>query len=195
MIKNSLILLIILTFTGCISITKEIPAYSTYTINVNNVLTTSKNSSNITIAVTEPKTLTSINSKYILYSTKNYTSEHYAFSKWSDNPSKMIQMQIVKYLSSTNHYKLINSSRINTRSNYRLLSEIDTFHQYFNKEKSFIEFTIRVYLKNKKSTNYKTFTYIQPCEKNNALEAVKAFNISVNTFVQDLDKWILNKTQ
>jgi ABC-type uncharacterized transport system auxiliary subunit len=194
--KNSLILtIILLSFTGCISITKEIPASSTYTLNVDKSTTINKNSSHTTIEIKEPNTLSSLNSKYISYATKPYISENYAFSKWSDTPTKMIQNQSIKYLSSTNNYNFVNSSNINVRSDYQVLSEIDNFHQYFQENKSYVKFTIRVYLKNRKNTYYQNFSYTQLCTQNNAIGAVKAFNVVVNTFVKDLDKWILTNIQ
>jgi len=190
---NSLILItILLTFTGCINLTQEVPAYSTYTININNKLVENKNSSNIKLEIKEPKALASINSKYISYSTKSYTSENYALSKWSDNPSKMIQTQMVKYLSSTYNYAFVNNSNINVRSDWQLLSEITNFHQTFHDNKTFVEFSINVYLKNRKTTYYKNFIYKQSCEENNAVGAVKALNLVVNDFAEDLDKWILD---
>ena len=190
---NSLILVVfVLTFTGCISLTKEVPAYSTYTLNVDNSKHINDNGTNIKLEIKEPKALHSINSKYISYSTKNYTSENYALSKWSDNPSKMIQTQMVKYLSSTYNYAFVNNSNINVRSDWQILSEIINFHQSFKKEETFVEFSINIYLKNRKETFYKNFTYTQPCEQNNALGAVKALNIVVNSFVKDLDKWVLD---
>lgn len=189
-INNIIIAIILLTFTGCI--TKEVPAYSTYTLNVNSSQKVNNNNSNIKLEIKEPKALTSINSKYISYSTKKYVSENYALSKWSDSPSKMIQTQIVKYLSSTSNYAFVNNSNINVRSDWQLLSEITNFHQSFQKDKTFVEFSINIYLKNRKTTYFKNFTYSQPSEEKNALGAVKALNIVVNNFVQDLDKWILD---
>lgn len=191
-INNLIITIILLSFSGCISITKEVPASSTYTLNVHNSIKKDEINSDIKIEIKEPKALSSINSKYISYSTKDYISENYALNKWSDSPTKMIQNQAIKYLSSTNHYSFVNSSNINVRSDYQLLSEIDSFHQYFNNNKGFVEFSIRVYLKNRKDTFYNNFTYTQPCEENNAIGAVKALNVVVNSFVQDLDKWILD---
>lgn len=190
---NSLILIIfVLTFTGCINITKEIPAYSTYTLSVNNSKQVNQNSTNLKLEIKEPKALHSINSKYISYSTKNYTSENYALSKWSDSPTNMIQTQMVKYLASTYNYTFVNNSNINVRSDWQVLSEIISFHQSFQDEKAFVEFSINIYLKNRNNTYYKNFTYTQQCEQNNALGAVKALNVVVNSFVQDLDKWILD---
>ncbi len=191
-IKNLLLLTIIVIFTGCINITKEIPAYSTYTLhtNINNSINTQK-ALNIKLEIKEPKALSSVNSKFISYSTKSFKSETYALSKWSDRPSKMIQSQIIKYLSKTNHYNYINSANIHVKSDYDLLSEIDSFQQYFIEDKSFVEFSIRVYLKNKTNTFYKSFQYTQKCEENNALGAVKSFNTITNKFVKDLDNWIV----
>lgn len=192
-INSVLLIAFILLFTGCINITKEIPAYSTYTINTKTIAQNKKlNKSDIKLEIKEPKALHSVNSKYISYSKKSYKSENYALSKWSDNPSKMIQHQIVKYLSSTSNYTFVNSSSINVRNNWQLLSEIESFHQYFIDNKSFVKLSIRVYLKDRKTTHFKQFTYTQQCEQNNAIGAVKALNNLTSTFVKDLDSWIID---
>ena len=195
-IKSFVLLTTLLTFSGCISITKDIPAYSTYTLNTPDAF--EKNtplSSKVKIEIKEPKALSSINSKYILYATKSFKSEQYALSKWSDRPSKMLQNQMIRYLSSTNNYTYINSSSINIQTDYQLLSELDSFIQYFEDEHSFVTFSIRVYLKNRKETHYKKFQYTQPCDENNAQGAVKAFNSIVEHFTKDLDRWILENIE
>lgn len=192
-ITSVLFIIILLTFTGCISVTKEIPAAATYTLNTKQSTTLHTDGSKITLEIKEPNTLDSINSKYISYATKLYKSEHYALSKWSDTPTKMIQNQVIKYLSTTKKYTFVHSSNINIRSDYQVLSEIDNFRQYFEDDQSFVKFSIRIYLKNRNHTYYKNFSYTQACEENNAEGAVKAFNIVLNRFVQDLDKWIFEE--
>lgn len=192
-INSLLIIVVSLLFTGCFSLTKEIPAYSTYTLNTNTINQNKKlNISDIKLEIKEPKSLQSVNSKYISYSTKNFTSENYALSRWSDTPSKMIQNQIVKYLSSTNNYNFVNNSNINVRSNWQLLSELDSFHQFFKDQKAYVRFSIRVYLKSRNKIYFKHFDYTEQCDQNNAIGAVKGLNNLTNSFVDDLNKWVLN---
>jgi len=191
-ISNLVLLVFIVTFTGCFNITQTVPAYSTYTLNVQNAIPAANTIlSNVQLEIKEPKVLHSVNSKHISYSTKNYTSEYYALSKWSDAPSKIIQNQIIKFLSSTNNYHFVHNSNITLRSNWQLLSEIESFHQYFKDNKAFVTFSIRVYLKSRKTIYHKDFNYTQTCEQNNAFGAVKGFNSIFNIFVKDLNRWIL----
>lgn len=192
--KHFLTLLVTtLFFSGCITLTKELPPYSTYTLNLPHTIKEVHQSPqyNFTLEIKEPHALQSVNSPFIFYSTDDFKSEQYALSKWSDRPSKMIQNQIIKYLSNTQKYSYINSSNIDVRNSYQLLSEIESFQQYFSHNDSFVEFSIHVYLRNKTDTFYKKFYYTQPCKTNNAQGAVIAYNQVLQQFVQDLDIWMV----
>ncbi len=193
-IKNIFYILIISIFlNGCISVTKELPAFSTYTIKLDNKKTVSNKQLPYTIEIKEPKSLASTNSKFISYFQDDSRSESYALSRWSDNPTKMIQKAMVNHLSNTNNYQYINSSKVNVLSDYKIISELDNFNQYIKDNSSYVEFNIKVYLKKSNKVYFKNFTYTKACKQNNAKEAVRNLNILTNTFVNDLDKWLLSK--
>lgn len=182
-------------FSGCITLTKELPPYATYTLHLSNPVQESTIPKDITLEIKEPHALQSINSQFIFYATNHFKSEQYALSKWSDKPSKMIQNQIIKYLSNTKNYQYINSSNIHVKNNYQLLSEIENFQQYFRENNSFVEFSIHLYLVSRTDTVYKKFHYTQPCLTNNAQGAVVAYNQVLQLFVQDLDNWIVQSIE
>jgi len=191
-IKNILYILLISIFlNGCISVTKELPAFTTYTIKTDKNIQTNKNLP-YSLEIKEPKALSSINSKQISYFAKDNISEKYALSKWSDSPTKLIQKAMVDYLSSTNNYAYVNSSNVNVRNDYKIVSQLDNFNQYIKENESFVQLSIKIYLKKDGEIFFKNFTYEQK-SINNAKQSVNNLNILVNKFVSDLDTWLLSK--
>lgn len=188
MIRNILYACICLSlFTGCVSITKELPAYKTYSISTNKEASIKLASS---IYIKEPRTISSLNSKAIYYEKDNLL-EKYALSKLSDTPSKIIQEEIASYFSKSNY---IFTSNLKAKSNYVLFSEVSNFKQVFKEEKSFVKFTIRIYFKNTTTNNvyYKNFDYETNSPSNNAKGAILAFNTTLSNFLIDLETFIKN---
>ncbi len=192
MMKNRSIFLMItisLLLSGCVSITQELPAFNTYSLQLDDVKK-SDSKTNYSISVTEPKALNSINTKFLTY-IMGYRYENYGLSKWSDKPSKMLQKNITSYLSLRDQYKYVVSSKVNIKSDYKLISELENFAQVFTKEGVFVKVNIRVYLKGRSSELYvKNFSYIKKSTNDNAIGAVESLNLLTNEFVKDLDNWI-----
>ena len=180
---------IIFLFSGCISITKELPAQKTYSLTLENKQNNIFNKFyNKTIRIYEPKALNSINSKAILYSKNSVEQEKYALSKWSDKPSKMLQKLIAKYLTSQHKYKYITSTNIKVPTDYKIVSELVEFKQVFTQYKSYADFSIRVYLINNytQKVYFKSFTYNKLSTTNNAKGLVYGINNISNNFLLDL---------
>lgn len=180
-------------FSGCISLTKELPSQKTYSLTLDNQEILSSNKFyEKTIRVYEPKALNSINTKAILYSKNTIEQEKYALSKWSDRPSKMIQQLIAQHLTLQNSYKYITISNIKVENDYKIISELVQFRQTFTEHKSYADFSIRVYLINNKTQKvyFKSFTYNKLSETNNAKGLVFGINNVTNKFLNDLDSFI-----
>lgn len=192
MIRTVFILVVsIFIFSGCISVTKELPAYKTYSLTYpkDNVKSLYFDK---TIEVYEPKALNSINTKAITYSKENFISDKYALSRWSDKPSKMIQENIASFLTNKKAYKYITTSNIKVDSDYRLLSELTDFKHTFTKSHSYAEFSIRVYLINNKTQKvfFKSFTYNKKAKVNNAQGLVNSINGIFANYLVDLNDFI-----
>lgn len=196
--KNSIFVLFLLSFlfSGCI--TKELPSYNTYNLFLkektflNNDFFVDKS-----INVLEPKTITSLNSRDILYSKDETTYNKYALSRWADNPSKMIQKQIADYLTNSKNYKYVTTSNLKIQSDYDLVTQLADFSQSFIDNESFAKFSIRVYLV-KNSTGkvyFKNFVYKKKCNSNDALGFVKTVNIVTNNFYNDLNNFLKSNIQ
>jgi ABC-type uncharacterized transport system auxiliary subunit len=190
--KNLALLFIIAVLnTGCISVTKELPAYNTYKLNLEEKSKTTKRL-NSSIKVSEPTALLSINNKSINYSLEDNRFESYALSKWSDTPSKMIQNMILEYFSNNGDFKYTASSNMNVRTDYKLLSQIESFQQVIKEDGSFVKVQIAVYLKDRNSTvSYKKFNYKVKSGSSDAKGAVEVFNTIANSFVKELNVWVL----
>ncbi len=178
-------------FQGCISVTKELPALTTYTLSLDQETPYHKTNlnQNVSITINEPKALSSVNTKLISYS-KNFQNENYALSKWSDSPTKMLQNAMVQYLSNSDDFEFVSSSRLNLHTHYKILSELDSFEQKFIADKSYATLQIRVFLINSKELYSKQFQYTQECKESNAKGSVEALNVITNKFVRDLHIWI-----
>jgi cholesterol transport system auxiliary component len=185
---------IIVFFNGCISLTKELPPLSTYSIDVENKKVEGKYF-DISIKVNEPKALSSLNSKEIVYSKYKTSQEAYALSRWSDKPSKLIQKNVANFLTNQNTYKLISTSNIKIDSDYVLNGEIQTLKHQFIEDNSYAIFSIRVYLINTNTQDvyFKNFSYKKQLNQNNAKAFVQEVDNITLDFLIDLQKFIQNK--
>ncbi len=190
--KNLILLFAAMIFnTGCISVTKELPAFNTYKLDLEQKSFHTKDIKG-SIKIAEPTALLSINSKTINYSSGDNRFESYALSRWSDTPSKMLQNMTIEYFSSNGDFKYVASSNMNVKTDYRLLSQIQSFQQVIKGDDSFVKVQIAVYLKDKNSTlAYKIFSYEQKSASADAKGAVGVFNDIANSFVKELNSWVL----
>jgi len=178
-------------FSGCVSVTKELPAFSTYTLQIDESSKKNQKTTNKSISIAEPKALNSINNILVTYGDKEYRSESYALSKWSDKPTKMLQQVMVNYLSDTKNFNFVHSNKMNLPSDIKILSELDSFTQYLDGEKAFVKLSIRVFLIENNTLNTKEFTYTKQCIDQSAKGSVSALNSVVNQFLKDLNSWII----
>lgn len=197
MIKTFFIsILIVFLLNGCI--TKELPSYKTYSLTTDEISNIKESSKKLpSINITEPKTITSYNSRDILYSKDEISYNKYALNKWIDKPSKMLQKQIAKHLTSTNKYNFATTSNLKIESDYNLISQLVDFYQIFEENSSYAKFTIRVYLMNNKTqeVSFKNFNYYKKCSSNDALGFVKSINELTKVFYNDLDNFIGSSIQ
>lgn len=191
MIRFTIILIFaVLLSSGCVSVTKELPSYTTYKLNLEQNHGEDKKILK-SIKIFEPVALRSVNNTGINYLIDSQF-ESYALSKWTDTPSKMLQYLAVEYLNSGSNYRYITDSKLNLRTDYKLYSQIEAFHQVINKEGAVVKLEISVFLKNQSSKiHFKRFSYEKPARTKDAKGAVKGLNELSNRFVKDLNKWIL----
>lgn len=191
MIRIFLISILMIFLSGCISITKELPAYHTYNLEYKTAP-----SSNLhfdkSIKILEPRALASLNSIAISYKKDGFINDSYVTSKWSDKPSKMIEQSIASYLASKNSYRYITTSNLKLDSDYTMYGELFEFNQSFEGEDSYALFNINIYLKDDKNENiaYKNFSYKIKTDTNDAIGFVKTINIIFNTFLSDLNLFV-----
>lgn len=187
------LLILSLVFTGCISLTKEVPSYTKYKLDLKDKqINTLKN---ISFDIIEPKTINSFNSKKIVYEKDIVNQENYALSVWSTKPSKMIQSLLLESLST--QYVLVKTPYIKSKTDFRLQSLILDFTQkVFNKTSKSV-FKINLYLTNTKTKEVysKLFYYEKDNVRIDARSNVQTLNILSNMFVKDAKKWIKIKTQ
>ena len=180
-------------FSGCISVTKELPPFSTYTLQLDKSKVTHTKNTQKSIAIAEPKSLNSVNNILITYSDEKFRSESYALSKWSDKPTKILHQSMINYLNATKNYNYVHGNRLNLPSDIKVVSELDSFTQYLENNKAFVKFSIRVFVVENNTLETKSFSYTEQCDDQSAKASVKALNLAVNKFVSELDNWIVNR--
>jgi ABC-type uncharacterized transport system auxiliary subunit len=179
-------------FSGCISITKELPSYKTYILNLNTKIPIQQIYKDISIGIYEPKANGLLNTNNIIYSKDKLLLESYSINKWSQKPTKILENMIVKYFSNSGNFKYVASQNIKLHTDYKLISELDSFTQYFEGSNSYVNLSIRAYIiKNQQKVFTKTFKYDKKCSSNDAAGAVKALNDISNKFVKDLHHWVI----
>jgi len=183
--------LVIVFFSGCVSVTKELPPFSTYTLELKKGDKNDQKFTNKSVSIIEPKALNSINNILVTYKDNEFRSESYALSKWSDKPTKMLQHMMVSYLSNTKNFNFVHSNKMNLPSDIKILSELDNFTQYLDGDKAFIKLSIRVFVIENNTLNTKEFSYNKQCIDQSAKGSVKALNFVVNKFLEDLNRWII----
>ena len=191
MIKTLIVLLISIVFSGCISLTQNIPSQKVYSLNLKEHNVKRINAS---IEIKEAKAISSLNSTNLLY-TRSNSKEFYAFAKWSDKPSKMIQNIIIESLSSS--FNLVRPRNIRFATKYTLDAYLLAFEQNISNDKSLSKFTINIYLKNNYNSNiyFKQFTYTKDNEKIDSINAVNDLNNLSNRFIKDLNLWLEERTK
>lgn len=180
------------SFSGCVSVTQELPPFATYTLQVDSNKITHTKNTGYALSVIEPKSMSSINSILVSYADSSFKSENYALSKWSDKPTKMLQYAMVNYLSSTNNFTYVHSNTLNLPSDIQLASELDSFTQHLESEKGYVSFSMRVFLLHKGKLYSNTFSY-KVDSTPSAKSSVEALNIAVNQYLTELNTWILTK--
>jgi len=183
--------LVIVFFSGCVSVTKELPPFSTYTLELKKGDKNDQKFTNKSVSIIEPKALNSINNILVTYKDNEFRSESYALSKWSDKPTKMLQHMMVSYLSNTKNFNFVHSNKMNLPSDIKILSELDNFTQYLDGDKAFVKLSIRVFVIENNTLNTKEFSYTKQCIDQSAKGSVKALNFVVNKFLEDLNRWII----
>jgi len=183
--------LVIVFFSGCVSVTKELPPFSTYTLELKKGDKNDQKFTNKSVSIIEPKALNSINNILVTYKDNEFRSESYALSKWSDKPTKMLQYMMVSYLSNTKNFNFVHSNKMNLPSDIKILSELDNFTQYLDGDKAFVKLSIRVFVIENNTLNTKEFSYTKQCVDQSAKGSVKALNFVVNKFLEDLNRWII----
>lgn len=187
MIKLITLFIFAFLFTGCISLTQNIPAQNIYTLNINEEINEQK--INASIEILEPQAMQSINTKNLIY-TKDNLQEFYALSIWSDKPSKMIQNTMIEALSSS--FSLIKPSYIRLKTKYTLQSYLFDFKQEIKNSKSITKFRINIYLNNNQNNKvfFKQFVYKKVNQSISAKLAVNDLNNLNQLFIKDLNTWL-----
>ena len=183
-------------FSGCISVTKELPPKKSYKLDYLSVLNKFENKK-VSLRVYEPKAINSLNSQNMIYENSDFKKASYALNKWSDKPTKMLQEKITSYLNKTNLFNYVTTSKLNSKSDYKLITEVASFSHLFEKEVSYAKLELRIFLVDNrtKKTFFKEFSYKNRVPKKGVDAYVKEKNRVLDSFLKELSIFLNNSIQ
>ena len=129
----------------------------------------------------------------IWYQRKSLKTNSYLYSSWNQNFSSMIERDVVDTLYKSGLFKSVFSVYSKARANFVLEGEIINAVQHVQKKSANVEFEIRLYLidaKTSKLIGSKDFLYRRKCATVDALGAVKAYNSIIKTFSKEVVLWL-----
>ncbi len=129
----------------------------------------------------------------IWYQRKSLKTNSYLYSSWNQNFSSMIERDIVDTLYKSGLFKSVFSVYSKARANFVLEGEIINAVQHVQKKSANVEFEIRLYLidaKTSKLIGSKDFLYRKKCATIDAPGAVKAYNSIIKTFSKEVVLWL-----
>lgn len=189
--KNILILLLLIFFTGCglKPIKIDINNYAIeFDKNIKNIASSSNN-----LLVLKPKIAKGFNSKNIIYSVKPYSFESYAKNRWLDLPSAMIQTQLLNSIEDSNIFKNVVDTHSKIDSNYLLETNISKLYHKIEGQKSYAILKVKFLLiKNRVVINSFIYNKKILCDINSPYGFVKALNQSFDDISLQLNKSLLN---
>lgn len=185
-------LFIYFSFVGC-AIKTELPKIQNYSIIYKKLPSTSNKKIDKVVKVLYPQSLKSIMSENILYLRDGYNFSNYLYSKWIDKPNFMLENIFLQTLLDANIFKNVTLSNSKLRADLILESQILTFHQSFESNKSFSNMELKFNLLNsrdRKLISSKKLNYKIEAKDADAKGGVEAFNIATFKLSKDLINWI-----
>lgn len=194
MIKYVSVFLVVFWLSGCVGAgPKHIDNAKRYTITTNAVKSSQNTKSDKIIKVLEPITNRELDATAMLYSEDKFSLDGYALSQWSDTPASMLQKAMSDTLDNSDLYKGVVTSRIKTKSDHFLQSELRQFKQIFENGNSYGILEIKIFLidaQKRELISSKRFHYKIKAPSNNARGAVISLNKASKNMLEDMRKWI-----
>jgi len=180
-------------FNGCIGTT--VPPMNNYAFKCNDSLIekVEQKQYNDTLKISLPNTSSALTRRDIIFHTDNGKIGSYAYSQWVDTPADLLQNILLRTLITSNLFTAVVRSSSNVESGLQLESEILQFVHKVDTKSVEVQIVLTLLDQtSRKLLKAKLFSYSIKVEKNNAENAVSAFNSAMNNLQKDIIIWLSN---
>ncbi len=142
MIKQSIVFLLMLMLTGCLSPVKT-QQPNVYIIDKIPPAMITKRTRPFTLLVMLPETAPAYDSTEMAYSISPYQITYFSHTQWAETPGQMLQPLIVRTLLNTHHFRAVVTAPFIGRYDYILSTQIVELKQNFMFRPALLELTMR----------------------------------------------------
>jgi cholesterol transport system auxiliary component len=194
----SLIILLTLMLVGCsTTITPPIQEYTIYPSSDNSAVTDVHSPK--TLRLSSTKAIPSLSSKNLYYLGSDGETGSYLFSRWSDNPSSLIDRSLSASLEEKGLFAALLSPASPAHADWILESNLDAFyHQFQQDEESFGVIDITYHLidtKTKSHISSKHFRITAPAASEDARGGVGALIQATKELTKQSTQWLSSQIQ
>ncbi len=181
---------IAIIFMGCSGTQKSIDEY---TILANSYISNDTKKATKSLSVATIKTTPSLMSKDLIYLYSSGEVGSYAYSRWSDSPTMMLERILMQKLQQSQIYSYITPSASISSADYILESNLDRFSHLIEGKNSFgvIKIELRVIdISQKRVISQKEFDIKIPSKSIDAKGAIEALQRGSNELGDEIIEWL-----
>lgn len=153
----------------------------------------------LSLRVAAPKTPPSLASRNLCYLRGKNESGAYLYSRWSDNPSFMIERLLVSSLEEKLTYAVVLSPASIAEASHLLESELHAFHHRIlpdGTSEGYIDFTCRlVNAKTRQTVANRRFRIVSASPSSDAQGGASALSEAARELTRQCTQWLIQQTQ
>ena len=151
-----------------------------------------------TLVISPVRAASGFDSQRIIYMREPHKLEYFAHSEWIDTPARMLGPLMVASIEQTGAFRAVVMTPGSAGGELRLDTEIVRLQQDFQTKPSSVHFTLRVYLveeKTRKVVAWRSFDAHVSASSDDPRAGVVAANRAVQTVLEELSQFVVNRPQ
>ena len=175
------LLLLSALLSACSSslLNRQTPPLSTYLLEWNNALAAHSNPQAPSIRLGSIAAAAGFDGPQIIYIRTPYRLEHYAYHRWADSPSRMLEPLLMRMLEGSGLFSAVLGPDSPARAGLQLNAELLYLQQVFNQDGSEVQLALNVSLVDVSRAQQiasKRFTIVEPVTEPTPYGSVQAAN-------------------
>lgn len=193
---NKLTILFTASFTllsACSAI--KTPVTHQYQLNAFSSEKIAHSPSRSTLLITPTEAVNGYQTEQMQYSTEPYSLNNFVKNSWFSPPATMFYPLLIQSIQHSGYFHAISSGAYNSRTDYRLDTQLLKIQQNFMTKPSVLEFKIKVVLSHVNDNQIiasKIFSQYIPCSKDSPYGGVIAANQATKKLTHDITHFLIH---